>query len=1382
MKNRLLVITIFLILSLLFVTTVAFAWNGKASQINVSNLDSVPISPDRIAPNDEVVSKSALRKLPTPNTYIVQLADPPLASYQGGIQGISATSPRVTGSARLEIQSAASLQYQSYLAKKQDALLSAMSVTLDRPVNAIYQFHTSVNGISIELSEVEAQKIAKLPGVVSVVRDQWHFPATDTTPDFIGATALWDGTATGGLPGTKGEGVIVGIIDTGIWPEHPSFSDDGSYDPPPAYWDGYCQHPDDGTTWLICNNKLIGAQHFLDAYIAAMGGYYNGLFNSSRDDHSHGTHTASTAAGNEDVPVTMMGRSYGTMSGIAPRAYVAAYKALGPYGGLTSDLVAAIDKAVADGVDVINYSIGGGSTDPWQEGSALAFLNARNAGVFVATSAGNSGPDASTIGSPGDAPWVTTVGASTSNRAFLSEITITPTLSIPMDMYGASLTEGVNNLEFVDAADYVDSTGLNGRQCLNPFTVGTFTPNQVVLCERGEIARVEKSANVEAGGAGGMVLSNSAEDSGIVADSHSIPSVHVSHELGEALRQHLADNSSVTISFTDGQATLAPNPNIFSDNMGIFSSRGPTLQGGSNYMKPNITAPGVDILAGYTPQSYAEFPTGEYFGLMSGTSMASPHVAGAGALLVALHPDWTPAEIESALTTTANPQHWKEDTTTPADPFDMGSGRVNLFQAAKAGLVLDEIEADYLAANPSIGGSPSTLNIASLANGQCLTLCDWERTVRSTLDYTVTWTAEFTTPVGMVVTATPSTFELRPGAEQTIEIQADIEGIEVDGTWQFATMVLRPDDGDIPNALIPMVVLPTNAIMPDRVLETVDEKSGTEIVEITAREIPEMTLDVDGLTPGTVITQTLSEDATPDDPYDNLNDDTVFFITVDVPAGASRLVAETLDSTAIDLDLYVGPGDTPSAATEICGSHSSVAIEYCNISAPATGTWWILVQNWMESEASPDLATLVYAIVNGDQGNLSVAAPASVPAYQPFDLEIDWAEPTLEPAHRYYGTIIIGSDAAHPGNIGYLSFEIHYIGRSEINLDVSEIQITAAIGNEAHETLTINNGGDIDLDWNLGIEETVSQVVLDLQNEDAPSLNTVPVFRDAGIFNQIKIPSIQLDASINTPAAQEISLVIDDGSVEGAIGAGGNQFVWFNRFTPNPNDYPFALTEVQVLFTSLQNSNVNVGDSVDLYIYEDTDGDSDPGTGAEHIASIKDVKIQALDAFSTYTIENPILLQTPGDVLIAVVNRDAASGTYPAAQDITVSRLRSWVGLYAAGAPADPPVLPADTSWGLIDSFGLAGNWMIRGYGENCGPADTIPWLTVSPTEGSVLPGKSFTIDLAVDATGMEIGTYSGVLCLMSNASNVTDAFVRIPITLEVVTVDHDIFLPLVTK
>ncbi|HBX70905.1 MAG TPA: hypothetical protein DEH25_16375, partial [Chloroflexi bacterium] len=210
----------------------------------------------------------------------------------------------------------------------------------------------------------------------------------------------------------------------------------------------------------------------------------------------------------------------------------------------------------------------------------------------------------------------------------------------------------------------------------------------------------------------------------------------------------------------------------------------------------------------------------------------------------------------------------------------MGSGRVDLFQAAKAGLVLNETKANYLAANPALGGDPATLNLASLANGQCLTFCDWERTVQSTLDTTVTWTADIFAPVGMVITVTPQTFELAPGGQQTIEVAANLEGLEADGSWQFATLTLTPSDSAIPAAHFPVVVLPTNSIMPERLLELTDQKSGSRSVQIIAREISQMNLRVDGLTPGTVSSQNLSEDPTPDDPYDNLNDGTNFYITV----------------------------------------------------------------------------------------------------------------------------------------------------------------------------------------------------------------------------------------------------------------------------------------------------------------------------------------------------------------------------------------------------------------------------------------------------------------------------------------------------------------------
>ncbi|MFO7683900.1 MAG: S8 family serine peptidase, partial [Chloroflexota bacterium] len=926
--------------------------------------EPLPTAPDDILPAASGnPTKQAARDLPQPNTYIILLSGAPLASYSGGALGLAATSPSATGAERLNVNSADGRTYRAHLTAVQNDFLHTLGATYGRSLTPLYHHTVVLNGVTVELSETEAEAAAKLPGVTAVIRDEWHFPTTDATPAFIGATALWDGSATGGLPGTKGDGIIVGVIDTGIWPEHPSFTDNGSYLPPPAYWGGLCQPPADGQNFYFCNNKLIGAQFFLEAYVAAVG-YYNGDFHSARDDNGHGTHTAGTAAGNENVPASLLGIPRGTVSGIAPRAHVSAYKALGPYGGLTSDLVAAIDRAVADGVDVINYSIGGPSRDPWQELTALAFLNARAAGVFAAVSAGNSGPGASTVASPGDAPWVTTVAASTSNRQYLSDITVTPAISTTVPLYGATLTGGVTNFVLVDAADYTDTLGQNGRLCLNPFAPGTFAANEVVLCERGINARVDKGHNVKAGGAGGLILAN-AEAGDLATDRYPLPAVHVDVAAGQLLRQHIADHSPVGVSFTSSTAVLAPDPRVPVDQMAAFSSRGPIQHGGSNYLKPSITGPGVQILAGQTPFADGA-PTGELFQAISGTSMSSPHVAGAAALLAALHPDWSPAEMESALMTTSNPNHLKHDGLTPADAFDMGAGRLDLFVASRAGLVLDEQMGDYLAANPAAGGDSASLNIASLANSQCLAECSWQRTVRSTLPYTVTWTAVVTEIAGIDLSITPAQFELAPGQSQTITIAANVEQFAPDGAWHFVGFALQADNPDIPLAHFPIALQPTNAILAERVLETSHLKSGSVAVPVIARHISDLALTPAGLTIGDVTSADLLEDPTPDDPFDNLNDGATLFITVTVPTGALRLVAETAVSLAPDLDLYVGQGDIPSAQTLVCHSTSPYAVEYCQVTRPAAGVWWVLVQNWRASDNAPDVATLITAVVAAD--------------------------------------------------------------------------------------------------------------------------------------------------------------------------------------------------------------------------------------------------------------------------------------------------------------------------------------------------------------------------------------------------------------------------------
>ena len=288
------------------------------------------------------------------------------------------------------------------------------------PADKLNTYTNALNGFSALLSYEEAQTLAANPKVAVVLPDELHQATTSDSGDYLGLTRK-GGPYDSGL---TGEDVVVGIIDNGIWPEHPSFADDGSYGPPPVQlsddprpnceFGNTAHNPDDVA--FTCNNKLLGARQMLDTYRAVIGAEPF-EYDSARDDDGHGTHTASTAAGNAGVEASMYGEDLGEISGIAPRARIIAYKGLGALGGFTSDLAAAIDQAVFDGVDVINYSIGGGASLP-VGGDDIAFLFAADAGVFVATSAGNSGPGADTVGSPGNAPWLTTVGAST-QTAFL---------------------------------------------------------------------------------------------------------------------------------------------------------------------------------------------------------------------------------------------------------------------------------------------------------------------------------------------------------------------------------------------------------------------------------------------------------------------------------------------------------------------------------------------------------------------------------------------------------------------------------------------------------------------------------------------------------------------------------------------------------------------------------------------------------------------------------------------------------------------------------------------------------------------------------------------------------------------------------------------------
>ncbi len=637
------------------------------------------------------------RKLPNGDrivSVLVKLDVAPLASYRGGVSGLAPTSPRITGARQLDSAAPASQNYLAYLDRRMTSFEQDARAAVPQ-ARVLTRYRTVYGGVSMTLPESQIARLRQVPGVVDVQLDELRKPLTDRSPYFIGADVIWKALAADPTLGDGGQGVIVGVIDTGIWPEHPSFADDGSY-PPPANWHGACEQPHDASPPITCTNKLIGARESLTTYKAQIG-LQPDEFDSPRDDDGHGTHTSSTAAGNAGVPATIFGQPRGTVSGIAPRAYVAMYKALGASGGFNSDLVAAIDQAVADGVNVINYSIGSVvATDPYQAVDSRAFLDAYEAGVFVSVAAGNSGPDAGTIGSPANAPWVISVAASTTDRQFISQLTLRAGAD-QLTVDGVSVTPGVTDKPVVDAATLGDQT------CSRPLS--KVVSGTIVLCERGDVARVTKSANVLAGGGAGMVLYNPTVQD-VETDNHWVPTIHIDAPAGTQVISFTAAHSGTAVlgTISTGIATINP---AFGDVMAAFSSRGPLQDDQLGISKPDVSAPGVQILAGTTPQvsGASLYPDGELFQAIAGTSMAAPHVAGAGALLKALHPDWTPGQIKSALMTTARTAVVKEDGATPADPYDMGSGRIDLSHAGDPGLTFDVRAADYANSAGKLTGS-----------------------------------------------------------------------------------------------------------------------------------------------------------------------------------------------------------------------------------------------------------------------------------------------------------------------------------------------------------------------------------------------------------------------------------------------------------------------------------------------------------------------------------------------------------------------------------------------------------------------------------------------------------------------------------------------------
>ncbi|KAG8374818.1 hypothetical protein BUALT_Bualt10G0035100 [Buddleja alternifolia] len=538
----------------------------------------------------------------------------------------------------------------------------------------VHSYRNVATGFAAKLSPEEVKQMRKKDGFITA-RPQKKFPLHTThSPDFLGLhqnLGLWRGS-------NYGEGIIIGLLDTGIAPGHPSFADE-DMPPPPAKWKGKCEF--NGT---VCNNKLIGARNFV-----------SDLPGLPVDDEGHGTHTASTAAGNFIQGANVFGMANGTAVGMAPRAHVAMYKVCSADGCFDADILAAMDAAVEDGVDVLSLSLGGGSADFFADGIAIGAFAAIQKGIFVSCSAGNSGPVSASLSN--EAPWILTVGASTIDRKILATAILGNT-----DAYeGESLFQPSDfpsdvYLPMVDAgADGDENAALCGPGSL----VNIDVEGKVVVCERGGgIARIAKGQTVKDAGGAAMILMNDELDGySTLADVHVLPATHVSYDAGERIRAYInsTSNPTATIMFggTDIGDPLAPM-------VTSFSSRGPSLAS-PGILKPDIIGPGVSILAAW-PVSVDNYTNEKAtFNIISGTSMSCPHLSGIAALLKSAHPDWSPAAIKSAIMTSATQFSLHggaiiDERYLPADIFALGAGHVNPPNANDPGLVYDLLPQDYI--------------------------------------------------------------------------------------------------------------------------------------------------------------------------------------------------------------------------------------------------------------------------------------------------------------------------------------------------------------------------------------------------------------------------------------------------------------------------------------------------------------------------------------------------------------------------------------------------------------------------------------------------------------------------------------------------------------
>ncbi|KAF3436081.1 hypothetical protein FNV43_RR23173 [Rhamnella rubrinervis] len=609
----------------------------------------------------------------------------------------------------------------SLFTSKRDWHLSFLEQTIssdseDPSSRLLYSYHSAMEGFAAQISESELETLKRLPDVIAVRPDRRLQLHTTYSYKFLGLDPTRGSTW---YNAGFGRGTIIGVLDTGVWPESPSFNDHGM-PPVPKKWKGICQEGQSFNS-SNCNRKLIGARFFIKGHRVASTSPDNVQeYVSPRDSSGHGTHTSSTAGGTSVPMASVLGNGAGVARGMAPFAHIAVYKVCWFSGCYSSDILAAMDVAIRDGVDILSLSLGGFPLPLFEDSIAIGSFRAMENGISVICAAGNNGPIQSSVAN--EAPWIATIGASTMDRRFPAIVQ----MGNGQALYGESLYPGnrpmnsVKELELV----YLTSGDVGSQFCLRGSLPKAKVRGKIVVCDRGVNGRAEKGEVVKEAGGAAMILTNTEinleEDS---VDVHVLPATLVGFDESIRLKAYINSTKRPIGRIQFGGTLIAKSR---APAVAQFSARGPSFSNPS-ILKPDVIAPGVNIIAAW-PQNLG--PTGlredtrrVNYTVMSGTSMACPHVSGIAALIHSTHPRWTAAAVKSAIMTTADVTDHSGrsimDGDKPAGVFAIGAGQVNPIRAVDPGLIYDIRPDEYVTHLCTLGYTKSEIFAITHRNVSC---------------------------------------------------------------------------------------------------------------------------------------------------------------------------------------------------------------------------------------------------------------------------------------------------------------------------------------------------------------------------------------------------------------------------------------------------------------------------------------------------------------------------------------------------------------------------------------------------------------------------------------------------------------------------------------